>query len=367
MNQVVIVDKKCPFCHKTASKNKVLIPQFKKIPVLYCKKCKIFLFHNKYHEKIIIGANSLGRRLNNSVYFYTEAIISTSKQKEEINMKKKKKPFRPSSPGRLEIETTSRKVYKDELLYQPEKCPNRRLNSTQCKILDDVCNPNSFKCINRRRKISNTQNKMQVQTSTSVSVSSPKPIQYKTLRQVDGVTAIVLTNNRKCTNDKHELIDMKGTCKVAKPNGAVIDIVFPAAYCKTCDKYFVLKRDFAEMKQHGSLLCLVEDYTKKYTTGNVTMWGNNESIIHMLGYNVSKVYNYTYAQRCTILANILENTKITAQEIMSIIDISIARHKNQWNYSDAVKKWKEDRRFVEQYKIGDKPEVRIGKIIIGKR
>lgn len=44
--------------------------------------------------------------------------------------------------------------------------------------------------------------------------------------------------------------------------------------------------------------------------------------------------------------------------------INIARHKTQDNYSQAVDKWNSDRKFVSEYRIGDKQEVVIDKAVI---
>lgn len=63
----------------------------------------------------------------------------------------------------------------------------------------------------------------------------------------------------------------------------------------------------------------------------------------------------------------MENYNISKHEILSMLDVNIARKENLPNYSEAVSKWKEDREFVENYKHGDIPEVLIDKITIGKR
>ena len=63
-----------------------------------------------------------------------------------------------------------------------------------------------------------------------------------------GITAIVLSNNRKCTNAKHELKDINAKVRVVTTNGCIKEIVLPAAYCFECDSYFVLKSDFKKAK-----------------------------------------------------------------------------------------------------------------------
>lgn len=63
----------------------------------------------------------------------------------------------------------------------------------------------------------------------------------------------------------------------------------------------------------------------------------------------------------------IENYDITKHEILSIIDMNIARHSKFRNHSEAVSKWREDRAFVMSYRRGDCPEVLIDSVIIGSR
>lgn len=138
-------------------------------------------------------------------------------------------------------------------------------------------------------------------------------------------------------------------------------------YCTKCNQYIILKKDFDATKQKGALLCQVEDKTSQYLLKHKNSSLGNESQIHMLGYNVIKKYNYTHEQRKVILSNVIENYNISKHEILSIIDMNIARHKNQTNYSDAVNKWIQDREYVLKYEAGDCPEVIASKVIVGKR
>lgn len=67
------------------------------------------------------------------------------------------------------------------------------------------------------------------------------------------------------------------------------------------------------------------------------------------------------------MANILENTDIVKHEIESCILRSLAQHKNQPDYADAVLAWQQDLEYVKNYKPGDIPEVMSDRIIIGQR
>ena len=183
-----------------------------------------------------------------------------------------------------------------------------------------------------------------------------------------GVTTIVLNDNRKCTNNNHDIVGLDANIRIVQPNGEILIYKIPAAYCKECDTYFVLKKDFKIAKSNGKILCPVIDLTQEGKSKNK---GKNlyssESRIHQLGYNVQRGSNYTKEQRQSILANIIENTNISKYEIESCIIRPMTQHKSQSNYTDAVSAWQEDLEFVRNYKYGDIPEVIFDKIIVGKR
>lgn len=182
-----------------------------------------------------------------------------------------------------------------------------------------------------------------------------------------GITAIVLNDNRKCTNNNHKIIDINATLRIAKSDGTVMNYTVPAAYCEICDTYFVLKKDYKTAKAQGVILCPIIDMTKKVNLRTQKFLSTSESRIHQLGYNVRQGNGYTKEQRQLILANILENTNISRHEVESCILRPMKQHRNQNNYADAVKAWEQDLEFVRSYQIGDIPEVLVNKLIIGKR
>lgn len=235
-----------------------------------------------------------------------------------------------------------------------------------CTYFNDVCNPNSIRCKNpdillhKDRHISQNSNKQSVTNKTEIKKSEKS--QY--------VKAVVLSHNRKCVYEEHHLTPVTAIIKVlAINNNKVIDVKIPAAHCKECNQYIILKTDFNSIKQKGTLLCRVIDETPEYIAKHKnSSYSGTESKVHRLGYNVIKQgYNYTFAQRRIILANIIENYGITQHEILSMLDTNIARKINLPNYTEAVEKWQKDREFVANYKTGDVPEVIIDEIIVNKR
>lgn len=144
-----------------------------------------------------------------------------------------------------------------------------------------------------------------------------------------GITTIILNDNRKCTNNKHDITDLDANIRIAQPNGEILIYKIPAAYCKECDTYFVLKRDFKNAKSKGKILCPIIDLTQEGEKRNKGKnLSSSESRIHQLGYNVQRGSKYTKEQRQLILANIIENTNISKHEIESCIIRPMSQHKN---------------------------------------
>lgn len=231
------------------------------------------------------------------------------------------------------------------------------------EYIEKLCE--SQKITQREIKLTNDlQEKTVENANTITNDTNNSDITYE--KQV-GVTAIVLSDNRKCVFNSHAIEDVQAILRLATKNGNVINYSIPAAFCQECDAYFVLKKDFEKAKQNGVILCPVIDKTiyinrKKYHSQNT----GGESRIHEMGYNVQKENDYTNEQRQTILANILENTNISKHEIQSNIDRCVRQHQKQPSYADAIKCWINDYQFLSSYKHGDVPQVIIEKIKIGR-
>lgn len=261
-------------------------------------------------------------------------------------------------------------------VYKKKKKPKRL--GKDCKYFNStslICNTTGKLCVNASAcfmfKLSDSVLKeKETQPKNIHIIPNYTKSQKKHTHEITdvGITAIVLNDNRKCINSRHNIQDIRANIRIATTNQGIITSSVLAGYCKECDAYFILKNDFKAIKKQGIILCPVIDRTQTYLNKNaVKVSSGNESEIHQLGYNVKKNNGYTKEQRQYILANIVENTRISKYEIVSNIRRCIAQHKNQVNYSQSVKCWTDDLEFILKYKHGDLPEVLIGKIIVGKR
>lgn len=288
--------------------------------------------------------------------------VSSNMSKNTMNGKPKSKP-----QSHTIKEIPYEKVKKTNFTYNIKilkKCPYFR--NKICIYFNDSCNPNSIKCKNPDILLHKTKSKMR---QSSSNVDNKEKTSSVTSEKKYYARVVVLSYNRKCVHENHLVNDVKAIIKILTSYDDIVNITVPAAYCKECNQYIILKSDYKLVKSKGIILCQVIDRTTEHILKNKqSSFHGTESKVHSLGYNVIKQgFDYTFEQRKIILINIIENYGITQHEILSMLDTNIARKIGRPSYAEAVKKWKQDREFVANYKLGDMPEIIIDKLIIGRR
>lgn len=174
---------------------------------------------------------------------------------------------------------------------------------------------------------------------------------------------IVLKNLKICSNLQHDTNDIQASVSIVNEQGRISKKLINVSYCKDCNKYYMLKSEFDEIK--GIVLCKVIDETKKVkpTSGEFNM-SISESKMHEYGYNVNINSQLPREQRQVILASLLESNIMTKSEILSHLDTLSSRGKKIPNWQEAVKKWNEDYIYVKEYDVGDLPQIKINKFIL---
>ena len=364
---------------------------------LFCSECKYFLakggtnsFGISIKTKPIKFNEIMSQKINKSIFeevdfvtyrcifkgFYNSYILFDKKwnkisktvnsnKYKNTKMKSKSKPKHQNQTIK-EIPYEQVAISKIKVNFNVVKnC--RYFKSKICTYFNDICNPYSVRCKNP--SILFPKNNSIIPKTDNTTQPAKKQTSKVTFTKTQHVKTVVLSYNKKCVYEEHNLTDVDAIIKVLTPNNKVIDVKVSAVYCKECNQYIILKTDYRSIKQKGTLLCRVIDETPEYIAKHKnSSYSGTESRVHSLGYNVIKQgYNYTFEQRKIILANIIENYGITQHEILSMLDTNIARKINLPNYVDAVQKWQQDREFVANYKLGDCPEVIIDEVIIGIR
>lgn len=183
----------------------------------------------------------------------------------------------------------------------------------------------------------------------------PKAIEY--------FDFVVVSNIANCTYSNHTVDDITAGIKIILPNGDITTEYIRACYCKSCDRFTILKKDYETL--HGIPICKIIDNTKK-PNENVTEFtfsdSDNESFFTQKGYNVNCNDDLSSAQRHSILQQIVEHKEKGIIEICSYIDALITRGKKIPSWATAVSKWKEDRDFVSNLKSTNSETVGVGSL-----
>ena len=85
-------------------------------------------------------------------------------------------------------------------------------------------------------------------------------------------------------------------------------------------------------------------------------------MLHILGYNVGAHDNLSKYQRWTLLERIVDYKLLTKENIVNHIEMLINLNDGRAIMSDAVQKWKDDRRHILNYKSSGNRLVKIDSI-----
>lgn len=175
---------------------------------------------------------------------------------------------------------------------------------------------------------------------------------------------VTRVNVFRCTNENHKLTDIRCKVKIMTNDGKVENVVIPGAYCKTCDKYFILENEFQQLRVKGVLLCKVveNDFWIAQAGKNEFSNLNSESLLHLMGYNVNSQIGLSQKQRWGILELLVDEKIMTITEICSHLQWLIRRNGNNHNFDDARLKWQADSNHIEKYISDNETTVEVNSI-----
>lgn len=176
-----------------------------------------------------------------------------------------------------------------------------------------------------------------------------------------GMIDLLVRSNSFYCNQHHTLEDVAGEVEVRDKKGNLYCYLIPIVYCKSCNVYYVLEETYLALKEKGVIRCQILTY-KAYVNDSTTKYGefNEVSPLRQWGYTTSQEEGYTDRQRQAILEDILDYGIMSKDKMLSYLDFFIRL--NQHKYDLALGKWKEDREYIAQYKIGTAKSFRIGSI-----
>ena len=175
---------------------------------------------------------------------------------------------------------------------------------------------------------------------------------------------MVRTTIYQCSNKGHNIQELTTVIFCLTKKGDIVEKKVMAGYCQTCNLYYLLNTDYERLRKQYVLLCRVIDNTIKVNNGTGLFSNfNRESIMMQYGYTVSQAEELSDAQRRTILEFLLISKVMTKTEICSHLDWLIStRGYDKSRFKKAITKWREDRQFIENYKLNNSREVIVKRI-----
>lgn len=166
-----------------------------------------------------------------------------------------------------------------------------------------------------------------------------------------------LTRIRKipCLGKKHNIIKFYAVANANFKRYPDHHLVrFPAYYCQECDRIMIKEPVYQEIRNDCRLLCnvvnesfwtpkLPPQHTNKHF---VATFGNEESILHILGYNVNAQIGLTTPQRHAILRQIIINGQLSQGQIEHHLRYLIRRNRSNRKFRRAIEKWAADLDYV---------------------
>ena len=165
---------------------------------------------------------------------------------------------------------------------------------------------------------------------------------------------VSISNINWCENNNHRLENIQAKINIIKPNGDVINMIIPGGYCRECHKYFIENWQYEKIKARGIPLCQIVKSPTATNNHSENYYDtlSAESILHRSGYNVSSDENLTDKQRQQILILLVESGMCSKHKISSHLSWLIQQREGSIYLINAVSKWKRDRDFIVNYKLG---------------
>lgn len=165
------------------------------------------------------------------------------------------------------------------------------------------------------------------------------------------ISDIIVRANSFYCNKNHNVKDIVGIISIIDKKGTSRNKKVVLAYCETCDVYYILEETYKNLKKYGVIGCQVMSKKMYEKNGKFDFLVSGEwaeySPLRLWGYTTSKNEGLTDDQRKAVLAMILDKKLMSKDKMLSYLDFFVRTHNNE----DSISCWKEDRKFVEEYKI----------------
>lgn len=199
----------------------------------------------------------------------------------------------------------------------------------------------------------------------------PKPAPAKAKKKsvhIEMKDFLVRSNAFQCRNRLHSMQEVDALVDVLDNSNHIKNIKVAAGYCEQCNVYFIMDSVYQRLKSYGIILCRIsdgKDYFNKSSSAGMHL--SQESLLMQYGYNVSQVRGLSIEQRQKILALIVDNKIMSRNEIIGYLNFFIRQRKAMPKMQNAIKKWEQDKKYVEKYRVGQYRTVKVNGIKNNKK
>jgi len=125
-------------------------------------------------------------------------------------------------------------------------------------------------------------------------------------------------------------------------------------YCPICNRYFInIEQYRAFTKMHGlPYIRLKMDISPDYSA-----W-QEESLLHLMGYNVSSVDNLSDGERRAILEHAIDTDPSLKPRIIGFLEFLIHQNENNMRFVNACSKWRSDVEHIRKHRISEQRYIR---------
>ena len=158
---------------------------------------------------------------------------------------------------------------------------------------------------------------------------------------IDIQDILVRTSNARCYERDHVLDKINAHVNVINKKNYQKQVVeIPAYYCRTCNRYYILERDYDALKEMGIICCQVIEL--KDLKRDEYSYLAAKSLPMLYGYNVSKTSRLSEKERRLILDMIISNGIWSKARCIEFIGWLISKNCNRKNMASAIAKWNSD-------------------------
>ncbi len=180
---------------------------------------------------------------------------------------------------------------------------------------------------------------------------------------IDIQDILVRTSNARCYERDHVLDKINARVKVVNRRNYQQQVVeIPAYYCRTCNRYYILERDYVALAKIGVICCQVIELKDLKNNGYAFL--ATKSLPMLYGYNVSKTGGLSAKDRRLILDMIISNNIWSRDRCISFIKWLIGKNCNRKNMEKAIEKWNSDIDYLRGGNRFIPSDIQVGKMFV---